>query len=352
MIVRRSALATFLVFILCCRGSQLEAGNVDYNFNHDDGGWTSLSGWTWSANAKDEKSWKLLAAHPDQKGYYLLSPCFLVTDKTVQFIMNEGHRFNFGDPSEGSKPLGPPPGAGQLQYSTAPENPNSWQGIGLSGGGSWSSLNNDVAPTFNPGTLVDPSPLLASGLAFVGISKDYGKPNNNGVSSQATLPPLQVGAHLQFRFLGDVRDAGFCPNPKLPGPIWDVNKVLIKGVAEDHACPEPSGLALAGAGILLGIGWLMRRRRRRRRDRLKLDERLDRVREGHSESTSAVPEPATHEVRMRGVNPSGEERTQRPSGHEKSRIALPSGSCVTSSRKPSECTLGSATSAPACTSLA
>ena len=256
MIVRRSALVTLLVFALCCHGSQLEAGNVNYNFNQNDGGWTSLSGWKWSADAKDEKSWKLLAANADPKnGNYLLSPCFLVTDKTVQFIMNEGHRFNFGDPTKGAKPPGPPPGAGQLQYSTNPENPGSWKGIGLSGSGSWSSANNDVAPTLNPVSIFDPLPLLLSGLAFDGISKNYDKPNNNGISSQATLPPLQVGTHLQFRFLGDVRDPTFFPDPKLPGPIWDVNKVLIKGVEVDEICPEPSGLALAGAALLIAAGW-------------------------------------------------------------------------------------------------
>lgn len=122
-------------------------------------------------------------------------PGFLVTDKTVQFIINEGHRLNFGDPSKPEKP----PGAGQLQYTTKPEDPDSWLGIGLSGGGSWSS-------------------------------------SNNGVSSLADLPPLEIGTELRVRFLGAVRDAEFRPNSNFPGHIWDINNVLIMGV-EEHPCP-------------------------------------------------------------------------------------------------------------------
>jgi hypothetical protein len=253
MKARSSMCSIFLCVAIGCFALKLDAGNVNYNFNQNDGGWTSDSGWTWSADPKNQKSWRLLAKNAgEDKANYLLSPCFVVTDKTVQFIINEGHRFNFGDPSKPDKP----PGAGQLQYTTNPGNVSPlWLGIGLSGGGSWSSSNNDVAPTLDPGTISSPAPLVLSGYAFDGISKNYDKPNNNGVSSLANLPALTIGSELQFRFLGVVRDDDYCPDTKFPGPIWDINKVLIKGV-EEHACPEPSGLALAAAGMLAGVSWL------------------------------------------------------------------------------------------------
>ncbi len=94
------------------------------------------------------------------------------------------------------------------------------------------------------------------------MSPDYAKPNNNGVSSLATLPPLKVGSPLQFRFVGAVRDPNFCPDTLLEGPIWDVNKFLIKGVEiSPHPCPEPAHRA--EAVLLAGLGLELVRRLRR-----------------------------------------------------------------------------------------
>jgi hypothetical protein len=94
------------------------------------------------------------------------------------------------------------------------------------------------------------------------VSPDYAKPNNNGVSSLATLPPLKVGSPLQFRFVGAVRDPNFCPDTLLEGPIWDVNKFLIKGVEiSPHPCPEPAHRA--EAVLLAGLGLELVRRLRR-----------------------------------------------------------------------------------------
>jgi hypothetical protein len=237
------------------------AGNVNFNFNTGEQGWQSLSGWEHTLDEANQKSWKLPSGTKTLDNV-LLSPCLVVTDETVQVILDEGHRFNFGTPKLGEFP---PPGAGQLQFSTDPENPEAWRAIGLSGGGEWSAANNDVAPTLDPDTIVDPAPLLLSGLAFVGVSPDYEKPNNNGVSSLATLPSLKPGTPLQFRFVGAVRDPKLCPDTALAGPIWDVNKVLIKGVEfSPFPCPEPrhGGEAVLAAGLGLE---LMRRVRRLRR---------------------------------------------------------------------------------------
>lgn len=267
MWARSSIRSVFCLPLVClgcvCATLPGHAGNVNFNFNTGEQGWQSLSGWEHTLDQANQKSWKV-PADTQTPISVLLSPCLVVTDETVQFIINEGHRFNFGDPEDGSFP---PPGAGQLQFSTDPENPGAWQAIGLSGGGDWSNANNDVAPTLDPATIDSPAPLLLSGLAFDGVSPRYGKPNNNGVSSLASLPPLAVGSHLQFRFVAAIRDPAACPDPKLPGPIWDVNKVLIKGVElSPTPCPEPAHTAEGALAAGLGLE-LVRRVRRLRRAR-------------------------------------------------------------------------------------
>lgn len=256
----------FLVCLpLLCLGCALatlpgHAGNVNFNFNTGEQGWQSLSGWEHTLEQANQKSWKLPAGTQALENV-LLSPCLVITDKTVQFIINQGHRFNFGDPKGGTSP---PPGAGQLQFSADPENPAAWRAIGLAAGGSWSSGNNDVAPTLDPAAIAAPAPLL-DGLAFEGVSPGYGKPNNKGVSSLAILPPLAVGSRLQFRFVVAVRDPAACPDPQLPGPIWDVNEVLIKGVElSPFPCPEPAQWGEAALAACLGLELLRRARRLRR----------------------------------------------------------------------------------------
>lgn len=258
----RSVLCLPLVFLGCvCATLPGHAGNVNFNFNTGEQGWQSFSGgWEHTLDQANQKSWKLPAGTKSLENI-LLSPCFTVTDERVEFILNEGHRFNFGAAKAG---LLPPPGAGQLQFSTNPEDSESWLAIGLSGGGSWSDANNDVEPTLDPATIAAPAPLLPSGLAFEGVSPNYTKPNNNGVSSLAILPPLAVGSHLQFRFVAAVRDPAACPDPALPGPIWDVNKVLIKGVElSPLPCPEPAHTGEAALAACLGLELVRRVRRLR-----------------------------------------------------------------------------------------
>ena len=257
----RSVLCLPLVSLGCvCATLPGHAGNVNFNFNTGEQGWQSLSGWEHTLDQANQKSWKVPAGTKALENV-LLSPCLVVTDNEVQFIINEGHRFNFGSPKGG---VYPPPGAGQLQFSTDPENPAAWQAIGLSAGGSWSDSNNDVAPTLDPATIASPAPLLLDGLAFEGVSPRYDKPNNNGVSSLAILPPLAVGSHLQFRFVAAIRDPAACPYPKLPGPIWDVNKVLIKGVElSPFPCPEPAHTGEAALAACLGLELVRRARRLR-----------------------------------------------------------------------------------------
>jgi|694.fasta_scaffold85284_1 hypothetical protein len=259
----RSMLCLPLVSLGCiCAALPGHAGNVNFNFNTGEQGWQSLSGWEHTLDQANQKSWRVPAGTKALENV-LLSPCLVVTDKTVQFIINEGHRFNFGDPKGGAFP---PPGAGQVQFSTDPENPAAWRAIGLSAGGSWSNANNDVAPTLDPATIAAPAPLLLDGLAFEGVSPRYDKPNNNGVSSLAVLPPLAVGSHLQFRFMAAVRDPAACPDPTRPGPIWDVNKLLIKGVAlSPFPCPEPAHTAEGALAAGLGLELVRRVRRLRRR---------------------------------------------------------------------------------------
>ena len=260
MIPRPLAAAALLAAAFVCPTVPMHAENVLFNFNTGEQGWQSLSGWEWSADQSNQKSWKLIADRATDVNI-LLSPCFIVVGKwaQVEFVMNEGHRFNFGNPKAG---IDPPPGAGQLQFSTSPEDPGSWRGIGLSGGG-WSDANNDVPPTLDPAGLADPGPLLDSGLAFVGVSPGYLKPNNDGVSSLAILPPLDPGTPLQFRFVAAVRDPRRCPDPSAPGPIWDVNKVLVKGV-ELHPCPESVGWTSTATGLALASAAVRWRRRWRR----------------------------------------------------------------------------------------
>lgn len=259
MIPRPLAAAALLAAALVCPTVPMHADSVLFDFNTGEEGWQSLSGWEWSAEQSDQKSWKLIADRATDVNI-LLSPCFVVVGKwaQVEFVINEGHRFNFGNPKAG---IDPPPGAGQLQFSTFPEDPGSWRGIGLSGGGGWLDANKEVPSMLDPADLADPKPLLDSGLAFVGVSPGYLKPGNDGVSRLAILPPLDPGTPLQFRFVAAVRDPKQCPDPSAPGPIWDVGNVLVKGV-ELHSCPEAVGWASTATALALASVAVRRHRRR------------------------------------------------------------------------------------------
>lgn len=242
----KSTLAVVIALALSGHAVTRAEDIEEYNFNNDDGGWYSdLPDWAWSKQTKDEGSWKFFRTGTSAVTAYLYSPCFTVTDPDgdVTFNLNNGHKFNFGLPAPPLDPdyLG---GAGQVQYSL--DDGSTWQAVSL-----WSTQGSDVAPTFNPLLMTSPAPLLTDGLAFQGQSSG---PNYIASAFTLALGPAWIGNDVQFRFLGNIRDASLVP----VGIAWDVEEIQIKGVVE--CVPEPGSIALGASGALVGLVWLMRRR--------------------------------------------------------------------------------------------
>jgi hypothetical protein len=143
------------------------AGVYEFNFNTDPQGWTSPAGsWEWSAQASNEKSWKLFVTGSNPSANYLKSPCFTIDAATAGFDFNE-HRFKLGfSGTSGTFPYVPP--AGQVQYLI---NGGAWTGVPLA---NWSSQGSDVLPTLDPAAFSSgTTDLLTNGFAFQGTSLDY-----------------------------------------------------------------------------------------------------------------------------------------------------------------------------------
>lgn len=244
--------------------ASLAARAENYNFNKDDGGWTSpdpAPNWIYGQLPANEKSWKAFCPG-EVAASVLLSPCFEIGEKSID--VDFGHRFRFQDNPAGKLPAG----AGQVQFSL--NDSGTWLGIST-----WSSQGAELAPTFTPSSPATIPPLVAPGLAFVGTSPKYfNSPNGGGNFNESSfqLANLTPGDEIRFRFVAAMFGPA-CPScmpagggkgkpPCDPGmnPLWDLNRFHIKGAKEIVCVPEPSGLALAAAGGAAAA--LLARRRR------------------------------------------------------------------------------------------
>lgn len=225
---------------------------VNYNFNVADGGWFSPDGsWAWSQRSSSEGSWKLPAAGKAPAVGILYSPCYEISaqDVTVTFDLRNGHRFNFGFPLQKDTVAA----AGQVQFSVD-------GGLTWSADVTWRTTGSDVPATLDPTLLADPGALATDGLAFEGISAGYAQ--GKFIKSAFDIGGLVAGGGLRFRFLAEQR----VPAALGPGPVWDVEEIQIKGVAETHCFPEPDAGLLAAAGLAaLGLAAARRGGPRRRR---------------------------------------------------------------------------------------
>lgn len=242
--------------------ASLAARAENYNFNQNDGGWTSPApapNWNYGQLSANEKSWKAICAG-GMAASFLLSPCFEIEHKSIE--VDFAHRFRF----EGNPPGSTPSGAGQVQYSL--DDGGTWLGITT-----WSSQGSELAPLFTPSSPGTVPPFVAPGLAFVGTSPKYfNSPSGGGNfnNSSFQLMNLTPGGEIRFRLVAAMFEPE-CPSctdggggkDKQPcdskiNPLWDLNRFQIKGAVETPCVPEPGGLALAAAGAasaaLLGRG--------------------------------------------------------------------------------------------------
>jgi hypothetical protein len=244
------------------------AGNVNYNFNSSDGGWTVTSDsltapekpWTWiSGPSVDEGGWQAWrGADPSQSGSYLVSPLLVVDDVGLSEVrMDIRHRFDFG--GTGTTPL---LALGQVQYQV---NNGGWLGIRTS---DFLATSGKIPPSYAnpPFPLIDQTLAPPTGTyavdAWSGTTLNFEAGDHQ--DSQFTLAFQPAGPYtfgpgdlIQFRFLVATQT----PLSGTGAPVidWEVNKVQINGV---NPVPEPAALALAGIG---GLGCLLIARRRRRR---------------------------------------------------------------------------------------
>lgn len=244
--------------------ASLAARAENYNFNQNDGGWTSPApapNWIYGQLPANEKSWKAFCAG-GVAASFLLSPCFEIEEESIDVDFN--HRFRFEDNPPGETPAG----AGQVQYSL--DDGGTWLGIST-----WSSQGSEIAPPFTPSTPDTAPPLVAPGLAFVGTSPHYfNSPSGGGNfnNSSFQLMNLTPGDEIRFRFVAAMFEPA-CPSCKDGGdghdekpcdsrtnPLWDLNRFEIKGAVETPCLPEPGGLALVAAGAA-SAALLVRRRR-------------------------------------------------------------------------------------------
>lgn len=234
------------------------AGNVLYNFNANDGGWTVTSGsltppeqpWEWTGGPSvDEGGWQARRGNEGAgTGTYLQSPCLVVDNVGGSYVrMDIRHRFDFG-------PASAPLALGQVQYRI---NDGDWLGIRTS---DFSSTAGKIPPSYaNPPAPFIDTTSVPSGKpygveAWVGTTDKFDQGDHQ--ISQFTLDfppyPLGPGDEIQFRFL-----MGTQVSSTKPQIDWEINRVQIDGVYE---CPEPAGIALALIG---GLSCLLAGRVRR-----------------------------------------------------------------------------------------
>lgn len=247
------------------------AGNVNYPFNAESGGWTVVntgsvspaSQWEWTADSPSatEGGWHVRrGTEQPLTGSFLVSPCFYVdgndgVGKKNSVSLEVFHRFRFGDAGAGESPWA----LGQVQYQI---NGGPWLGIRTA---DFVSTAGHVVPTY-----VSPQPPFISMTnepppggytvnAWDGYTTDFGDKDHEPSAFELDFGAggdytFGIGDEIQFRFLMGT----LIPLTDLPPElVWELNSVQIKGVVP---CPEPGGIGLATVGVIAGLGWRARRR--------------------------------------------------------------------------------------------
>lgn len=257
----------------------LSAGNINYNFNPNDGGWTpttsgSIPAWFWKKSpSSSDGGWQAFSgSNGADTGAYLTSPCLEVSQNSQQdFVkINLSHRFNFPLSSVTS---GTADYLGQIQFRIlSGTNAGGWRGIPTQ---FFTGTATHLVPSY-PGPLDPPlfgSLLITSATVASGTFpvQAWAQTTTNFLSgfhelSQVTLNwgefGLAQGTEFQLRFLMAANTAstsGTAIN-------WEINSVNIDG-AKECVVPEPGAIALAATGLATGLGWYARRRSRVRRPR-------------------------------------------------------------------------------------
>lgn len=237
-------------------------GNVLYDFNQDEQGWSSTSSpaWLYTKESANEGSWKAFC-NGEVSVRYLYSPCLEINNpsfpKPSSIDVDFQHRFHFQD-----NPAGEPFwGAGQVQYMLNAS--GTW--LGITG---WESSGTELAPTLSvSGTSAYVPPLLSPGDAFVGTSPKYANSGGGGVYDKSSfqISGLAAGDEIKFRFAAAMFVSGSCPSlidPLGSNPIWEVDDFEVKGVVEAECVPEPTGFATLLGACVTWLGWRGRERAR------------------------------------------------------------------------------------------
>lgn len=246
------------------------ADNVNFPFNAADGGWTvsnsgsipATSQWEWTpfSPSATEGGWHTRrGSEQPGTGTYLTSPCFFLdgnygVDKKNAVYFEVYHRYAFGGGATGD----PLVALGQVQYRI---NGGEWTGVRTS---DFVSSPVHYLPTYSspPSPFVsltsEPPPGGWGVDAWAGYTRDFGIKDHEPSAFELTFDPagpysFQLGDEIEFRFLMGTQ----VPLSGSSQLVWELDSVQIKGVVP---CPEPGGIALATAGLLIGLGDGIRRR--------------------------------------------------------------------------------------------
>lgn len=269
--------ATAVVAALSLAVSVARAGNVVYEFNQSEDGWTVTSDglnqpqqpWTWDDGVN---GWSAYWGNESPgSGTYLVSPLLCVdpdgSSDNSKFVRLEMlHLFNFGTGTN-------PATLGQAQYRV---NSGPWLGIRSD---DFDPTNNNPPEHYRPLYANPPAPFIDSTpyplptppgdwdvAAWDGATQNFAqgqhKASNftlNYFTGNPLYYPLVPGDTIQFRFLMGTLVSSTAATPEMN---WEITKVEIKGVVE--CVPEPGSvvLALAGGGLAF-VGMRLRGRRRR-----------------------------------------------------------------------------------------
>lgn len=204
-------------------------GQVTYDFNSSNGGWSGTGDWTWNSSSG---AWATGGVGAYITTFTLTSPT-LVVSSSGNVTGSFSHRFYFETARDG----------GHFRYSV--------------NGGAWLTVPQGLISGQSYNVSMGGSGPITGTMAFSNQSSGWSTPSY--LTSDFTLGTssadwFTAGDQIQFRFVGAWDDSVLRASPN-----WEITSLVASNVS---VVPEPSSYAaLVGIGALALAGWQTRRYR-------------------------------------------------------------------------------------------